>query len=88
MPEHGSRACYVTGCRRPECVEANRAYQRDWWTARRTPRPVETLALDLLEAVRLRLPPHGTMARYRRGCICTACRAANAARVRVQKTRA
>jgi hypothetical protein len=23
---HGTRACYVRGCRRPECLAANRAY--------------------------------------------------------------
>jgi len=27
---HGTRACYVGGCRRVECVEANRVYQRAW----------------------------------------------------------
>ena len=26
MPTHGTRACYVAGCRRPECRAANRAY--------------------------------------------------------------
>jgi hypothetical protein len=25
---HGSRACYISGCRRVECVAANTAYQR------------------------------------------------------------
>lgn len=25
---HGSRACYVGGCREPECKAANAAYQR------------------------------------------------------------
>jgi hypothetical protein len=27
---HGSRACYIRGCRYPLCVEANRQYQRDY----------------------------------------------------------
>lgn len=26
---HGTRACYQRGCRRDECVEANRAYARE-----------------------------------------------------------
>jgi len=25
---HGSRACYVQGCRHPDCCDANRLYQR------------------------------------------------------------
>lgn len=29
MSGHGTRACYVRGCRLPICVEANRVYQRD-----------------------------------------------------------
>lgn len=28
---HGTRYCYVQGCRRPECVEAERAYGRNYW---------------------------------------------------------
>ena len=27
---HGSRACYISGCREPACVRANAAYQRDY----------------------------------------------------------
>jgi hypothetical protein len=27
---HGTRACYTQGCRRPECLEANAVYQRQW----------------------------------------------------------
>lgn len=27
---HGSRACYIRGCRYPLCVEANRRYQADY----------------------------------------------------------
>jgi hypothetical protein len=27
---HGSRACYQRGCRNPECVLANRVYQREY----------------------------------------------------------
>lgn len=28
MPEHGTRACYLRGCRRPECSDANRSYSK------------------------------------------------------------
>jgi hypothetical protein len=28
--EPGTRACYVRGCREPECVEANATYQREY----------------------------------------------------------
>lgn len=27
---HGSRACYQRGCRVPECIAANRIYQREY----------------------------------------------------------
>jgi len=27
---HGTRSCYVQGCRRPECVAANTDYQAAW----------------------------------------------------------
>lgn len=30
VAQHGTRSCYNTGCRRPECVQANRDYQREW----------------------------------------------------------
>lgn len=38
---HGTRACYQSGCRRPECKKANRDYMRDrrgtpYWGDRRT----------------------------------------------------
>ncbi len=26
--KHGTRSCYQNGCRRPECVQANRVYAR------------------------------------------------------------
>lgn len=26
---HGTRSCYTLGCRRPECIEANAAYERE-----------------------------------------------------------
>jgi hypothetical protein len=26
---HGSRACYVNGCKRPECMAAHAAYMRE-----------------------------------------------------------
>lgn len=29
MAEHGTRSCYVQGCRRPECRAANAAYRAD-----------------------------------------------------------
>jgi hypothetical protein len=32
---HGTRSCYVLGCRRPECFEANRVYMRDYMRRRR-----------------------------------------------------
>lgn len=32
---HGTRSCYVAGCRLPECVQANRDYAREWqWLKR------------------------------------------------------
>lgn len=27
---HGTRYCYTLGCREPECVEANKVYQREY----------------------------------------------------------
>jgi hypothetical protein len=27
---HGSRACYLAGCREPVCIRANASYQRDY----------------------------------------------------------
>lgn len=33
--EHGTRSCYQGGCRRPECREANRVYQRAYRLGRR-----------------------------------------------------
>lgn len=33
-PQHGTRACYNTGCRRPECREANTEYLRLWRSGR------------------------------------------------------
>lgn len=27
---HGSRACYIAGCREPQCKAANASYQRDY----------------------------------------------------------
>lgn len=46
MTAHGSRSCYLGGCRHPECVEANSAYMRAYrrgWRRRRggvaNPRP-------------------------------------------------
>lgn len=32
---HGTNACYSSGCRRPECLEAHRAYMRDYMRTRR-----------------------------------------------------
>jgi hypothetical protein len=29
--KHGTRSCYVTGCRRPECKAANAEYQRRYY---------------------------------------------------------
>lgn len=34
--EHGSRRCYINGCRNPECVQANRDYQREYMRMRRS----------------------------------------------------
>lgn len=34
MTGHGTRACYGRGCRRPECVAANRDYQRAYMRGR------------------------------------------------------
>jgi hypothetical protein len=30
MTDHGTRSCYVKGCRLPECVAANTAYKAEW----------------------------------------------------------
>jgi hypothetical protein len=27
---HGSRACYISGCRHPDCLQANANYMRQW----------------------------------------------------------
>lgn len=37
MTDHGTRACYATGCRRIECIDANAEYQRAY---RNTPSAV------------------------------------------------
>lgn len=29
-PQHGTRHCYSLGCRRPECIQANRDYDAAW----------------------------------------------------------
>lgn len=34
--QHGTRSCYVSGCRQPECCEANREYFRDYYRISRT----------------------------------------------------
>jgi hypothetical protein len=34
--EHGSRSCYNRGCRRPECVAAERAYNQKRRTVKKT----------------------------------------------------
>lgn len=40
MPTHGTRHCYQSGCRLPECMEAAAAYQRNLRTRQRpTSRP-------------------------------------------------
>lgn len=35
LKSHGTRACYVRGCRLPECVSAMRKYQKDQHALRR-----------------------------------------------------
>jgi hypothetical protein len=38
--QHGTRSCYVHGCRLPECVGANREYQRETYRLRKRGKPV------------------------------------------------
>lgn len=33
--QHGTRQCYVKGCRRPQCVQADRDYKNAWAARRR-----------------------------------------------------
>lgn len=39
MSAHGTRSCYVRGCRLPECVAANTAYKAEWRSRPRVSRP-------------------------------------------------
>lgn len=73
---HGTRACYVMGCRRPECSRANADYQRDRLSALPSEYAIGDLALHLLDVAR-RYAQHGTRQRYRKGCSCVDCRRAN-----------
>ncbi len=41
--KHGTRSCYVRGCRQPGCVEANAVYERDRRWEKYQPRPRPTL---------------------------------------------
>jgi len=45
-PEHGTRACYRQGCRRPECREAQRVYSAECREARRP--PSRETAIDII----------------------------------------
>lgn len=70
---HGTRACYVRGCRRRQCVEANRAYHEQ-----------RRRAAGMAPA-RRGPGPHGTVARYKSGCHCARCRTANTAYYRERR---
>lgn len=49
--QHGTRSCYVRGCRQPRCVKANAIYERErrWEKYQPKPRPVlrEISSVDL-----------------------------------------
>jgi hypothetical protein len=65
--QHGTRQCYASGCRRPECIEANAEYMREYRAGRRIgrkPRPKKK-------------PEHGTRSAYVAGCVCEKCTEAN-----------
>lgn len=65
QPDHGTRACYAAGCRRPECVEANAEYMR----AYRQRRGYAGQKRALLK--------HGTRSCYVAGCRRPECAEAN-----------
>lgn len=73
--EHGTRACYTAGCRRFECCEAHRYWQREY---RRRREGVATTKVTTK-------PKHGTVRCYRNGCRKDECRAANAAERRKER---
>lgn len=54
LQPHGTNACRARGCDRPECIEAGRAYHREWMAGRRA----EDVPLEY----------HGTAYGYQLGC--------------------
>jgi hypothetical protein len=61
---HGTRACYVLGCRRAECKAANATYMRGWRSAWGSDGYPYNAALRLrpVEARVRRRAPNGTRA--------------------------
>jgi len=77
MATHGTRYCYITGCRCPECVAAQRAYQLGVRRARE-----ERRFLDADGCLRAPVAPemHGKKGTYNHHvCRCLKCCAANTA---------
>lgn len=48
---HGTRSCHVGGCRRPECVEANRQYLHAYWLERKAYVPRKEELVDPARAI-------------------------------------
>ena len=71
---HGTRYCYIAGCKRPECVAAHKLYMRAY-RAERSKRKKEI--------------PHGSDDGYVNwGCRCKRCKAGHTARQRWLRGRA
>lgn len=71
---HGTRACYVSSCRRPECVKANAEYYQQWQASVPALEPGD--------------PRHGSIngyANYR--CRCRRCTDANTGKSRTRRAR-
>jgi len=63
MTEHGTRACYLQGCRQPPCATANTSYLHNLRQRRK-----QDLAADPT------LKPHGSPSTYVNwGCRCPQC---------------
>lgn len=65
MTKHGTKSCYVAGCRRPECVKANTDYQAEYRRRVRAGELPKTPTMEYIKAEAKRLP-NGTAARFLR----------------------
>lgn len=73
---HGTRACWQRGCRRPECIDAARAYRRvsvrEWRRRQRTGEPAPTRKAKPTVA-RLDRPASMCLGGLHRACLAPLC---------------